>query len=85
MTTATAQQVQQAASTVPAVDLDEYIEAATTAFQQAVAGGRDTSGLKPEHRGALLNELARALRLNPLTKPVIFLKTGQGESIYVTR
>lgn len=85
MTMATAQQVQQAASTVPAIDLDEYIEAATTAFQQAVAGGRDTSGLKPEHRGALLNELARALRLNPLTKPVIFLKTGQGESIYVTR
>ena len=73
------------AVTTEVIDLDQYVEDATTAFQQAVAANRDTSQLRPEHRGALLNELARALRLNPLTKPVIFLKTGQGESIYVTR
>lgn len=80
-----AQTTQARATTTEVIDLDSYIEDATTAFQQAVAANRDTAGLRPEHRGALLNELARALKLNPLTKPVIFLKTGQGESIYVTR
>lgn len=80
-----AQTTQARATTAEVIDLDSYIEDATTAFQQAVAANRDTAGLRPEHRGALLNELARALKLNPLTKPVIFLKTGQGESIYVTR
>lgn len=84
---ATTQQATQYAPTQARedIDLDSYVEEATVAFQRATAANQDTSRLKPEHRAALLNELARALRLNPLTKPVIFLKTGQGEAIYVTR
>lgn len=67
------------------VDLDAMLEEAGRALLTVQAAGRDTSALTPDQRHAVLAGLSKALGLNPLSQPVIFLKTQGREVAYVTK
>ena len=72
-------------TTAPAFDLDAALEEAGRALLAVQAVGGDTTKLTAPHRQTLLEGLSRALGLNPLSQPVIFLKTQGREVLYVTK
>lgn len=72
-------------TTVTAFDLDAALEEAGRALLAVQAVGGDTTKLTTTHRQTLLEGLSRALGLNPLSQPVIFLKTQGREVLYVTK
>ena len=76
---------QTTTTAAPAFDLDAALEEAGRALLAVQAVGGDTTKLTTTHRQTLLEGLSRALGLNPLSQPVIFLKTQGREVIYVTK
>lgn len=78
-------QAQPTHAEAPALDMDAMLEEAGRALLAVQAAGRDTSFLSVEKKAAVLEGLARALGLNPLSQPVIFLKTQGREVVYVTK
>lgn len=81
-------QNQQATATAQAhesIDLESMADEAQRAWQVAAAAGRDSRALSADHRVAALAALCRALRLNPLTNPIIYVTLNGKEVLYVTR
>lgn len=78
-------QAQPTHAEAPALDMDAMLEEAGRALLAVQAAGRDTSSLRLDQKAAVLEGLARALGLNPLSQPVIFLKTQGREVVYVTK
>lgn len=64
------------------IQISPDVEACIAQMQST---GRDTASLTAQQRTAYLTSLARALRLNPLTNPLKFIKLQGGETLYVTR
>jgi len=56
-----------------------------SAIAQMQASGKDTGSLTAQQRAGYVTALCRALRLNPLTSPVQFIKLNGKEVLYVTR
>lgn len=56
-----------------------------TAIAQMQASGKDTGSLTAQQRAGYVVALCRALRLNPLTNPVQFIRLNGKEVLYVTR
>jgi hypothetical protein len=56
-----------------------------TAIAQMQSAGKGTDALTHEQRAGYVVALCRALRLNPLTNPVQFIKLNGREVLYVTR
>lgn len=56
-----------------------------SAIAQMQASGKDTGSLTAQQRAGYVTALCRALRLNPLTNPVQFIKLNGREVLYVTR
>jgi len=56
-----------------------------SAIAQMQASGKDTGSLTAQQRAGYVTALCRALRLNPLTSPVQFIRLNGKEVLYVTR
>jgi hypothetical protein len=56
-----------------------------SAIAQMQASGKDTGSLTAQQRAGYVTALCRALRLNPLTNPVQFIRLNGKEVLYVTR
>jgi len=56
-----------------------------SAIAQMQASGKDTGSLTAQQRAGYVTALCRALRLNPLTNPVQFIRLNGREVLYVTR
>ena len=73
-------------TTLPAgLDLEAMADEAQQAWQVAAAAGKDSRALTAGHRAAALAALCRALHLNPLTNPLIYVTLNGKEVLYVTR
>ena len=81
-----AQTIPGGLTTLPAgLDLEAMADEAQQAWQVAAAAGKDSRALAPGHRAAALASLCRALHLNPLTNPLIYVTLNGKEVLYVTR
>ena len=79
-------QRQQAQTTYrTALDDIEISADVESAIAQMQASGKDTGSLTAQQRAGYVTALCRALRLNPLTNPVQFIRLNGKEVLYVTR
>lgn len=69
----------------PAYSIDDAMEETSRALHAVQAAGGDTRKLSAAHREGVLTGLCRALSLNPLTSPIIYLVLNGKEVLYVTR
>ena len=69
----------------PQWTLDDVMEETARAVQVVHAAGGDTRKLSPAHRANVLAGLCKALGLNPLTNPIIYVVLNGKEVVYVTR
>ena len=78
-------QKQATTYTIPALDNVEISPAVEEALAKMQAAGKGTDALSDAQRTGYIKALCKALRLNPLTQPVQFIKLSGREVLYVTR